>query len=53
MGSKLRQRKMWGSSQKKNPIDEAREILTTTILAHVPVCVLVLESPSVLADILL
>ncbi|KAG8200108.1 hypothetical protein JTE90_001961 [Oedothorax gibbosus] len=37
MGSKLRQRKMWGSTQKKNPIDEAREILTTTILAHVPV----------------
>ncbi|XP_054716873.1 DNA-directed RNA polymerase III subunit RPC2-like [Uloborus diversus] len=37
MGSKLRQRKMWASSQKKTPIDEARDLLTTTILAHIPV----------------
>ncbi|XP_015905674.1 DNA-directed RNA polymerase III subunit RPC2 [Parasteatoda tepidariorum] len=37
IGSKLRQRKMWGSSQKKTPDEEASEILLTTIFAHVPV----------------
>lgn len=37
MGIKLRQRRMWGGAQKKTPIDECREILATTILAHIPV----------------
>lgn len=37
MGNKLRLRKMWASSQKKTPVDEARDLLATTILAHVPV----------------
>lgn len=40
MGNKLRQRKLWASSQKKTPIDEARDLLATTILAHVPVSIL-------------
>ncbi|XP_033638583.1 DNA-directed RNA polymerase III subunit RPC2-like isoform X2 [Asterias rubens] len=36
IGSKVRQRRMWGGS-KKSKTDEAREILATTVLAHVPV----------------
>ncbi|GIY60587.1 DNA-directed RNA polymerase III subunit RPC2 [Caerostris extrusa] len=36
-GAKLKIRKMWNSSQKKSPIDEAMELLATTILAHIPV----------------
>lgn len=38
MGIKLRQRRMWGGGpSKKSPIDECRELLATTILAHIPV----------------
>ncbi|XP_055949734.1 DNA-directed RNA polymerase III subunit RPC2-like [Argiope bruennichi] len=37
IGSKLKVRKMWGSVQKKTPVDEAMELLATTILAHIPV----------------
>lgn len=39
MGGKLRLRKQWPNSQKKTPIDEARDLLATTILAHVPVSI--------------
>ena len=37
MASKLRQRRMWGGPV-KSKLEETREILATTILAHVPVC---------------
>ncbi|CAH1800113.1 unnamed protein product [Owenia fusiformis] len=37
IGQKVRQRRMWGSSNKKSKTDEARDILATTVLAHVPV----------------
>ncbi|GFR17628.1 DNA-directed RNA polymerase III subunit RPC2 [Trichonephila clavata] len=37
IGSKLKMRKMWGSSQKKPPVEEAIELLATTIFAHIPV----------------
>ncbi|XP_033118006.1 DNA-directed RNA polymerase III subunit RPC2-like [Anneissia japonica] len=36
IGSKIRQRRMWGGPQ-KSKLDEARDILAGTILAHVPV----------------
>ncbi|XP_038053269.1 DNA-directed RNA polymerase III subunit RPC2-like [Patiria miniata] len=36
IGSKVRQKRMWGGA-KRSKIDEAREILATTVLAHVPV----------------
>ena len=36
LGSKVRQRRMWGGPR-KSKMEEAREILATTILAHVPV----------------
>ena len=36
IGGKVRQRRMWGGP-KKTKVDEARELLATTILAHVPV----------------
>ncbi|XP_077866954.1 DNA-directed RNA polymerase III subunit RPC2-like, partial [Saccoglossus kowalevskii] len=36
IGSKIRQRRMWGSV-KKSPTDEARDLLAGTVLAHVPV----------------
>ncbi|XP_070566303.1 DNA-directed RNA polymerase III subunit RPC2-like [Ptychodera flava] len=35
IGSKIRQRRMWGP--KKSIIDEARDLLAGTVLAHVPV----------------
>ena len=35
MGNKVRQRATWGRSRSK--VDEARELLAGTILAHVPV----------------
>ena len=38
IGSKVRQKRMWGGS-KRSKIDEAREILATTVLAHVPVSI--------------
>ncbi|GFU08483.1 DNA-directed RNA polymerase III subunit RPC2 [Nephila pilipes] len=37
IGNKLKVRKMWGSSQKKPPVEEAIELLATTIFAHIPV----------------
>ncbi|XP_014670724.1 PREDICTED: DNA-directed RNA polymerase III subunit RPC2-like [Priapulus caudatus] len=38
IGNKVRQRRVWGSSGgKKSKTEEARELLATTILAHVPV----------------
>lgn len=39
MGDKLRQRKMWGGMKevKKSKVEEARNILQATVLAHVPV----------------
>ncbi|XP_030837083.1 DNA-directed RNA polymerase III subunit RPC2 [Strongylocentrotus purpuratus] len=37
MGMKVRQRRMWGGGSKKSKVDEARELLATTILAHIPV----------------
>jgi len=36
LGKKLRQKRFFGGPQ-KTPIEEARELLATTILAHVPV----------------
>ncbi|KAK2158794.1 hypothetical protein LSH36_164g11051 [Paralvinella palmiformis] len=36
MGNKVRQRRMWGGP-KKTKVEEARELLQGTILAHVPV----------------
>lgn len=36
IGNKLRVKRFFGGP-KKTPIDEARELLSTTILAHVPV----------------
>ncbi|XP_064629058.1 DNA-directed RNA polymerase III subunit RPC2-like [Lineus longissimus] len=36
MGSKVRQRRMWGGPR-KSKVDEARDILANVILAHVPV----------------
>lgn len=39
MGSKIRQRRMWGTV-KKSKMEEARELLGDTVLAHVPVSVL-------------
>lgn len=38
MGSKIRQKRVWGAGGvKRTPLDEARDLLLTTILAHVPV----------------
>lgn len=37
MGGKVRQRKMFGGGTKKTAVEEARDLLATTILAHVPV----------------
>ena len=36
IGNKVRQKRFFGG-QKKTPVDEARELLATTILAHVAV----------------
>ena len=38
MGGKVRLRRMWGGP-KKTKSEEARELLQNTILAHVPVCI--------------
>ncbi|XP_064484675.1 DNA-directed RNA polymerase III subunit RPC2-like [Ornithodoros turicata] len=37
LGSKTKQRRMFFGGPRKTPVDEARDILATTILAHVPV----------------
>lgn len=37
LGNKVRRQRMWGGP-KKTKMEEARELLATTILAHVPVC---------------
>ena len=36
MGTKVRQRRMWGGP-KKTKMEEARELMAETVLAHVPV----------------
>ncbi|XP_076354382.1 RNA polymerase III subunit RpIII128 isoform X2 [Tachypleus tridentatus] len=36
MGNKIKQRRIWGGGPKKTPIEEARDLLITTIVAHVP-----------------
>uniref|UniRef100_T1J8E2 DNA-directed RNA polymerase subunit beta n=1 Tax=Strigamia maritima TaxID=126957 RepID=T1J8E2_STRMM len=37
IGKKFRQRQGWINRNKKTPVEEARELLTTNILAHIPV----------------
>lgn len=38
LGTKLRQKRFFSAASKaKSPMDEVRELLATTILAHVPV----------------
>ena len=35
----MKRQRVWGGGQsKKSKVDEAREVLQSTILAHVPVC---------------
>jgi len=41
MGSKTKQKRFFSPSPKKSPVDEARDLLATVILAHVPVSHLV------------
>lgn len=43
LGNKVRRQRMWGGP-KKTKMEEARELLATTILAHVPVSDLVLNN---------
>lgn len=42
LGNKVRRQRMWGGP-KKTKMEEARELLATTILAHVPVSALFLK----------
>ncbi|KAM7116694.1 DNA-directed RNA polymerase III subunit RPC2 isoform 4-T4 [Molossus nigricans] len=37
IGNKVRRQRMWGGGPKKTKIEEARELLASTILTHVPV----------------
>ncbi|KAK7813744.1 hypothetical protein U0070_001450, partial [Myodes glareolus] len=37
IGNKVRRRRLWGGGPKKTRIEEARELLASTILTHVPV----------------
>ncbi|XP_049793782.1 DNA-directed RNA polymerase III subunit RPC2 [Schistocerca nitens] len=37
IGGKLKQKRFFSPAPKKTPIDEARDLLATTVLAHVPV----------------
>lgn len=37
LGNKVRRQRMWGGP-KKTKMEEARELLASLILAHVPVC---------------
>ena len=37
LASKMRQKKFFGSGPRKSPVDDARDMLTNTVLAHVPV----------------
>lgn len=37
LGSKTKQKRFFSSAPKKSPVDEARDLLATVVLAHVPV----------------
>jgi DNA-directed RNA polymerase III subunit RPC2 len=37
LGSKTKQKRFFSSAPKKSPVDEARDLLATMVLAHVPV----------------
>lgn len=49
LGSKLRQKRFFGGP-KKTPVEEAREILATNILAHVPVRIANLEDEKTVTE---
>jgi DNA-directed RNA polymerase III subunit RPC2 len=42
LGSKTKQKRFFSSAPKKSPVDEARDLLATMVLAHVPVSYYVL-----------
>jgi hypothetical protein len=41
MGSRTKQKRFFSPAPKKSPVDEARDLLATVILAHVPVSYLI------------
>lgn len=46
LGAKLKQKRFFSASVKqKSPVDEARELLASTILAHVPVSFMTQKNP--------